>query len=230
VPKTLSADDARRVAGLNQSIDGLWRAGKFAEAVEPARQAAALCEKVLGLDHWQTADARRRVETLDAIAGLPEAEAMARAALAIKLKALGEANPCIAQIYKNLALALDAQGKPAEAEALHRTALAIRLRELGDAHPDTAASYHNLALALDAQGKPAEAEALHRTALAFQGRAVRRPAPPHGRPVARPAEGRNPAPAGQAAARGEDPEREPGHRSPGRATPSNEPSGQPRQP
>src|SRR5262249_23940891 len=39
-PKTLTGDDARRVNELDKSIDDLWGAGKFAEAVEPARQAA----------------------------------------------------------------------------------------------------------------------------------------------------------------------------------------------
>ena len=80
-PKALSGDDARKVAALSKAIDDLWRAGKFAEAVEPARQAAAVCEQALGPDHWRTADARRRVETLDAIAGLPEEGRRALAAV-----------------------------------------------------------------------------------------------------------------------------------------------------
>src|SRR5262249_17930147 len=57
-PKTLSGDADRKVAALSKAIDDLWRAGKFAEAVETARQAVAICEKALGPEHWRTADAR----------------------------------------------------------------------------------------------------------------------------------------------------------------------------
>src|SRR5262245_34728406 len=67
-PKALAGDDARKVADLNKAIEDLRRAGKFAEAVEPARQIVAVCERALGPDHWGTADARRRVETLGTIA------------------------------------------------------------------------------------------------------------------------------------------------------------------
>ncbi len=92
---------------------------------------------------------------------------MYRRALAICLKALGEAHPHTATSYNNLAVTLEAQGKHAEAEAMHRRALAIRLKALGEAHPDTASSYNNLAATLRAQGKPAEAEAMARRALAI---------------------------------------------------------------
>src|SRR5262249_35091022 len=71
-PKKLSEADAKHVAELTKSIDTLWRAGKFTEAVEPARQVTAIDEKALGPDHWQTADANRKVETLRTIAALPE--------------------------------------------------------------------------------------------------------------------------------------------------------------
>ena len=48
--KKLSEADSKRVAELNKEIDALWRAGKFAEAVAPARQAVAVFEKALGPD------------------------------------------------------------------------------------------------------------------------------------------------------------------------------------
>src|SRR5262245_57021895 len=52
-PKALARDDAQKVAELNKAIEDLWRAGKFAEAVGPARQAVAVCEQGLGPDHWR---------------------------------------------------------------------------------------------------------------------------------------------------------------------------------
>jgi hypothetical protein len=49
-PKEVTEADAKRVVELNKEIDALWRAGKFAEAVAPARQAVAVFEKALGPD------------------------------------------------------------------------------------------------------------------------------------------------------------------------------------
>jgi tetratricopeptide (TPR) repeat protein len=93
---------------------------------------------------------------------------MHRRALAIRLKALPEGHPAIANSYNNLAAALGAQGKHTEAEAMDRHTLAICLKALGEGHPETATSYKNLGLALWAQGKYAEAEAMHCRALAIR--------------------------------------------------------------
>src|SRR5262249_3847945 len=86
-PKQLSEADAKWVGAQSKTIDALGRAGKFAEAVAPARQVVEVYEKALGPDHWQTADARRLVETLKTIDTLPEE---GRRALAAR-KALYEA-------------------------------------------------------------------------------------------------------------------------------------------
>jgi CHAT domain-containing protein/Tfp pilus assembly protein PilF len=198
-PKKLSEADAKRVAELDKAIDTLWRAGKFAEGVAPARQVAAISEKALGTDHWQTADARRYVETLRVIAGLPEegrrtvaavpalyqeyaqaygkaryadAERLARQIVEVRLRWLGEVHPDTAASYNNLALVLRNQGKLPEAEAMHRKALAIYLKALGEDHPDTAASYSNLAIVLHEQGKLPDAEAMHHKALAIRLKAL----------------------------------------------------------
>jgi CHAT domain-containing protein len=88
---------------------------------------------------------------------LPEAEALYRQALAVRLKALGEGHPQVGQSYNNLAFVLRDRGKLPEAEALYRQALAVRLKALGEDHPDTAASYRNLGLTLARLGKADEA-------------------------------------------------------------------------
>ena len=62
---------------------------------------------------------------------------MHRRALAIRLKALPEGHPDIADSYNNLAVTLG-PGEAAEAEAMHRRALAIRLKALPEGHPDIA--------------------------------------------------------------------------------------------
>src|SRR5262249_21761420 len=197
--RKLSESDAKRIGEVGKTIDAFWRAGKFAEAVGPARQAVAVCEKALGPDHWQTSDARRKVETLETIAALPEegrralaatlalsqefmeaygkaryadAERLGRQIVEVRRRWLGGAHPDTAASRHRVANALYAQGDLAEAEALYRKALALRLKALGEGHPGTAASYNYLANALIAQGKLAEAEATHRKALAIRLKAL----------------------------------------------------------
>ncbi len=74
-----------------------------------------------------------------------EAQPLCEKALAIKLKAFGEAHLDTATGYHNLAMNLQAQGKAAEALPLHEKALAICRKALGEDHPHTALSYNNLA-------------------------------------------------------------------------------------
>ena len=153
------------------------RAGKFAEALAPAREFAALRTRVQGAGHWQAADAARQVRTLMQVAALPdgdraelasaikltedviqlmqqrryaEAEPRHRRALEIHRRILGEDHPLTASSYNNLAINLDEQGRHAEAEPLLRQALAIRRRVLGEDHPLTANSYDSLADHLEA--------------------------------------------------------------------------------
>src|SRR5262245_11774995 len=193
--RTLPGDDTRRVESLTKRIDQLKGAGRFAEAVEPAQQILAICQKGLGPDHWQAADARRTIDDLRAITALPdegrkalasvgelarkaelkrvggqygEAERMDRTRLETCRRWLGDVHHDTAEGYNNLALSLHGQGKYAEADPLYRQALAIRLKTLGAGHPQSAGSYDNLADNLREQGRSAEAEPLLRTALAIR--------------------------------------------------------------
>jgi CHAT domain-containing protein/tetratricopeptide (TPR) repeat protein len=194
-PKTLSEADSKRVDELRKATDGLWREGKFSEAIAPARQAVAICERTLGTDHWQTADKRRLVERLRTMAalpaegrrvlsGLPALDAAGREAyndarydeavaswsrsLEVRRRWLGERHPDTALSYNNLAAVLRARGDLTGAEAMNRKALAIRIETLGERHPDTAQSYNNLAGVLLDRGDLTGAEALHRKDLAIQ--------------------------------------------------------------
>jgi tetratricopeptide (TPR) repeat protein len=197
--RRLTGDDAKKAAELQQQIDKLAEAGKFAEAVKPAEEVLALRQRVQGDKHWETVDARVQRDTLKHVAAQPaasqqdivtadkqmaeadrlhqqgryaEAEPLYRQALAICRKALGEQHPLTATSLYNLAANLDAQGKHADAEPLHRQALAIHRKVRGEQHPDTAISLGNLALNLDDQGRHAEAEPLHRQALAIHRKAL----------------------------------------------------------
>jgi hypothetical protein len=69
---TLSAEQEKQIENWRKSIADLKAQARFTEAVGPARQIQALCERVLGVDHWRSADARRGIADLDLMARLPE--------------------------------------------------------------------------------------------------------------------------------------------------------------
>jgi CHAT domain-containing protein/tetratricopeptide (TPR) repeat protein len=185
----------KRVDELENAIHSLWGDGKFDEAVEAARKALAICEKALGTDHWRTAGLRRMVKSLRMIAALPaegrravaslpaldaagkaaydgaryeEAVNLARRALEICRRWMGERHPDTAQCYHNLALLLRDRGDLPRAEAMLRKALAILLEVVGEQHPDTAYNYSTLATVLHARGDLPGAEAMHSKALMIQ--------------------------------------------------------------
>src|ERR1035437_4857601 len=95
-----------------------------------------------------------------------QAEAMHRAALALRRQALGQENLPVAQSLHNLALALKSQDKDADPSV--RAALALRRKLLGEEHRDVASSLNLLANVLMNQGSVAEVEALRRQVLAIQ--------------------------------------------------------------
>jgi CHAT domain-containing protein/tetratricopeptide (TPR) repeat protein len=197
--RTLQGKDARRARALETQIRELWAAGNFAEAVDPAQEAADLRRRAQGADHWEAADAVRQVEILRRAAALPaearaalaeapglardaagllgrrkyaEAEPLLRKRLEAYERALGAGHPATAQGYNDLAASLDARGRYAEAEALYRRALAAWEKALGPDHPHTAAGYNNLAACLYHRERYAEAEALFRRALAAREAAL----------------------------------------------------------
>ncbi len=65
---------------------------------------------------------------------LMEAEAMCRKALALRIQALGEEHPDVAQTSWNLALLLKKQGQPQEAKLLWERSLRIYQRVFGPDH------------------------------------------------------------------------------------------------
>jgi hypothetical protein len=155
--RTLQGDDAQQVAALTKTIDRLKSAGQFAEAVEPARKIVAICQKALGPEHWQAADARRAVADLRTIAALPEEGRKAMAT--------------VEQVRRE-AIAASEAARYAEADRLSRRVLETCQRWLGEDHPSTIGSYKDLAVNLSRQGKPADAEPLLRKALAISRKAL----------------------------------------------------------
>jgi CHAT domain-containing protein/tetratricopeptide (TPR) repeat protein len=198
-PKSLTDADAKRVEDLKKTMEQLRRAGKFTEAIELAKQVLAICERVLGSDHWLTDEARRSIECHRDYARLPkegrqtiasvdsleeeakalenrvkyaDAERIRREVLEILHRWLGEGHPDTVASYGFLALNLSAQGRYAEAQPLLQRGLDIRRQVLGENHPWTAISYGNLALNLNAQGRYAEAQPLFHRALDIRRKAL----------------------------------------------------------
>ncbi|HEX8199703.1 MAG TPA: tetratricopeptide repeat protein [Isosphaeraceae bacterium] len=146
----------------------LMQQARYAEAEPHFRRVMAICERVLGEDHPDTATSYDNLGVNFYEQGKhAEAEPLLRKALTIRERVLGEDHPDTVRSYNNLAGNLDAQSKHAEAEPLLRKALTIQERVLGEEHPNTARSYINLAYTLNAQRKIAEAELLYRKALAI---------------------------------------------------------------
>jgi tetratricopeptide (TPR) repeat protein len=192
--RLLRGDDAKQAAQLQARSKELATAGKFAEALQAARELRALRERLQGADHWQAVDARLQIQTLERQAQFdpqqqadfrralaaereawdleakqryPQAQRSWERALALSRQLLGEEHPLTATYHNNLAYSLKAQGKYAEAEQGYRNALALDLKLRGEEHPSTATCYSNLANDLTAQSKYAAAEEPYRKAVAI---------------------------------------------------------------
>jgi tetratricopeptide (TPR) repeat protein len=193
--RVLAGEEARRVAQREKRLAALFQAGKFAEALGPAREVLALRERAQGPRHWETRTVRRRVTSLQRLARLSararerfgaarrsqaeaaellrkgqaaRAESALRRALVVYREALGEENPDTGGQYNALAYCLNAQGDSARAQPLYEKALTISRRVLGEDHPDTATCYNNLASNLNEQARYAPAQALYEHALAIR--------------------------------------------------------------
>jgi tetratricopeptide (TPR) repeat protein len=190
--RVLTGADAKTAAALEKRVGELEAAARFADAVRPAEEVLALRRRVQGEDHWQTADARRALETFRRLARQPAAvrqeaasvpkllqqadglndrrqhaaaEPLYRKALAAARRVLGEEHPGTADCCASLALNLDAQTRYDDAEPLFHRALSIRRKVLGERHPATARACNNLAAHLEARGKPADAASYYHKAL-----------------------------------------------------------------
>jgi CHAT domain-containing protein/tetratricopeptide (TPR) repeat protein len=190
--RELSQADAERAKELYAKAVALGRAGKYDEAQGPVREILELRARVQGEDHFETADARREIETLKKLAALPEAGRVeyrktyvlsdemgelwrkgryadalrpAEQILDIYRRLLGPESAYVAVAANQYGQLLHYAGRYADAEAQFREALKIVREVVGEDNPGTATLYGNLALSLDKQGKYAEARRLHETDL-----------------------------------------------------------------
>ncbi len=132
-------------------------------------RALAIREKVLGLEHPDTATSLRNLAVLRHVRGdLGGARPLFERALAIYEKTLGAKHPETATTLNNLGTLLVAQDDLDGARPIFERALAIREKVLGLEHPDTATSLSSVAGLLKDQGDLKGAGRLHKRALAIR--------------------------------------------------------------
>jgi tetratricopeptide (TPR) repeat protein/CHAT domain-containing protein len=157
---------------LNREVAQLYRAGKYAEAMDIANRALAVAEHQFGPDDARVGTALNNLAQLyQAQRRYAEAEPLFKRALAIAERALGPDHPTVGTALNNLAQLYQAQRRYAEAEPLFKRALAIAERALGPDHPTVGTRLNNLAQLYQAQRRYAEAEPLFKRALAIAEKA-----------------------------------------------------------
>ncbi|PDT89121.1 hypothetical protein CO669_16250 [Bradyrhizobium sp. Y36] len=170
LPAIAAADD---VASLIVTVNELYRAQKYSEAIPIAQQALTLGEQALGPDH-------PRVAILQQNLGLlyikqqrySDGEPFLKRALVIVEKALGPDHLQSASALVQLSDLYEKQGRYAEAKPLAERALDIREKTLGPDSPDVASSLTRLAIIYGNQTRYADAERLYRRSISIYEKAL----------------------------------------------------------
>jgi tetratricopeptide (TPR) repeat protein len=146
---------------LNRAAGYFHGRAAYSEARPLYERALAICEKVFGPEHSNTAHALQGLGLLLVNQGaLVAARPLLERSLRIDEQAHGAESLSVAGDLNSLALLFHLQGDLAAAEPRFRRALAIREKELGPDHPSTARTLNNLALVIKDQGDLAAARSL----------------------------------------------------------------------
>ncbi|MCH8041250.1 MAG: CHAT domain-containing protein [Nitrospinae bacterium] len=167
-------DVTERVENLNAEVMELYQAGKYTEALVPARRVLELSEEALGPDHPDVAFALNVLGLLyHDLGDYAQAEPLYRRALAIDEKTLSPEHPVVAVSLNNLGLLYDATGGYTQAEPLFHRSLAIWEQALGSEHPKVALALNNLSGLVAGQKKYPTALGLMQRGLRIQSRQLR---------------------------------------------------------
>ena len=156
-----------RMPALYNNIAGVFRAqGDYGKALEYYGKALAICERVLGTEHPDTATTYGNMAGVYYYQGdYGRALEYYGKDLTISERVLGTEHPDTATTYNNIAGVFRAQGDYEKALEYYGKALAISERVLGTEHPSTATTYNNMAGVFYAQGD-------YEKALEYYGRAA----------------------------------------------------------
>ncbi|UFP95018.1 CHAT domain-containing tetratricopeptide repeat protein [Gloeobacter morelensis] len=146
----------------------LNEAGRYQEALEPAKVALALRERTFGLEHREVASSLSTLGNLHRQLGsYRQAEPLLKQALAIREKLFGREHLDVTPSLNDLGVIYMTQGKYALAEPFFQRTLEIRQKRLGAEHPDIGRTLNNLGVLYWRQGKFAQAEPLYLRSLAI---------------------------------------------------------------
>lgn len=162
--RKLVAPELRLAGVLNNLGNALQAQGRSEAAAATLREAVALREGVLGLDHPSLVSALSNLGITELEADdVAAARAHFERAIAITSKAYGPQHPLLATLFNNLANVAYLRGEHAEARANYRRTLEVLEATLDPHHPNIGLTLGNLGLVTD---EPAEALQLHKRALA----------------------------------------------------------------
>ena len=140
--------------------------GNYPKALEWYQKALVIDEKVLGLEHPNTAIRYNNIAAVyDNQGDYPKALEWYQKALVIDEKVLGLEHPNTAIKYNNIAGVYESQGDYHKALKLYQKALVIDEKVLGLEHPNTAIRYNNIAGVYKSQGDYPKALELYQKAL-----------------------------------------------------------------
>jgi tetratricopeptide (TPR) repeat protein len=162
-------DDASRAGLLNRAGNYFSDRGAYYQADPLFRDALAIREKTLGLEHRATAESLNdHAVLLQSLGDFAGARPLLERTLTIREKVLGPDHPLTASTLNILGILLRNQGDLAAAGPLLEHALAIREKSCGPEHSDTAYSLDGLASLLKDNGDLARARPLFERALAIR--------------------------------------------------------------
>ncbi len=168
--KDRALDEARR---LLVSSTQLWRAAKYAEAMQLAMRCLQIRERELGPEHPDVGLALFTVGNIYSdIPDYAKAEEYYRKAIDNRSKALGPDHVSLASIYNNYGLIYKELGRYPEATALFERALAIRERSLDREHLLVASVLNNLGNVHRLRGDESKAVELYTRVLAIREKAL----------------------------------------------------------
>ena len=151
---------------LERAGNYLMQREQYQEAEPLLKQAVALHEQILGLEHPEVATSLNELATLYwNMNKFEQAEPLFRQALDIREKTLGPEHPEVANSLNNLALVYQFQGCYSLAEPLFTRSLTIWERISGANLSDLATGFYNLGTLYIDQGKYDQAEVPLRRAL-----------------------------------------------------------------
>jgi len=197
--KTLGSEDAKRVEELEKTIITFRNDLGYERAVAAARRVLEIRTSAQGKDHWETVDARVRLETLERIVSLGRAErkevnatydqvdearrlfdrekfadclTLLKHALDMRRKHLGAGSYETAGCMNNLAMVLRSLGRYQDAQTYYEQAAEGIRRALGEDNPAVATAFSNLGLNLQELHQLEKSLTYHEKALAIVLRTV----------------------------------------------------------